>query len=376
MRAQTPSEVLYVLQKRYNSIKQDNYRLYASSDEELADFFDPDALAYAKKMLEEDIDSVPNHFQNPITYHVLRLAIKTFKTCLKADSFFFNGRDVDLLDVPTHWGSLDGFDLSASVCAPNGEPLIILNEGAIITVKAVSQIVASILSRDNLLDNEPDPDVLFSHIYSSSCLNDVRAFIEHLLSYQIFGGIIPRKERAVPTSEIEIGILSNLINGSYLYIVAHEYAHYLLGHLDRKRFLNINYEKDKINELSNQKQEELDADCLAVQLLSSSEETFDGFNGFILVMGLFNTFSHLDSRAGRTVSKTHPSGLDRIDYVLAESEVTSPDGISTWLLYICTFLLAGHDHFSDYLSEKHIEISEDNYPRMLSLLYEEYNFGA
>ena len=201
---------------------------------------------------------------------------------------------------------------------PENGPLIVLHTSLIFTIGLYNELkflIGPLMNKDIVSSN-----VLFQEGHRR-ILNIFQGF-----DYSIDSKKFPRqitKEDLIKATYLSMA--------QELFIVAHEFSHIYLGHLDRPANISLVFGDNRVTvrKYSRRQQEELDADILAVKWLSNVKNSnFDRHVApFLilpsvsigLVIEIFMLFNFIEINLGvPSASSSHPSSLIRLNHILKE----------------------------------------------------------
>lgn len=175
-------------------------------------------------------------------------------------------------------------------------------------------------------------------IYGTSLgFDEQECFIGYVIALRTYYGYesidFDLDSRGVFDDETE-GHLQKLTTDQYNFILGHEYAHHLLGHLDDSKLIDeCNFGGDKTGRLTHYKhrfKEEYDADWHAIKNVTGNNKFKDdltnaAFSCFLFFYVLESVDEYLSPR-GNSKPRTHPPALDRISQL--RKRVRSSFGIN------------------------------------------------
>ena len=240
----TPVEMLRELQKEANKVakydvpsaedkiaKYEKYsnllRLHGHSNE-VMDMF--------HKQLEEAINILPTEYQELGTYNILMQLFLDLEKVIKSDVFRAELKDsIELKPIPT-FGTVPLSTFSAFITPTDNAsmPLIVFSEKFFIFAHLISEAVGMgfyiFNSDDNMITITAQHDSLKEHISQNPIV--MARSLDLLFAYALLDdpSITKHRFNTKFPSKYNEKIAIMLHKGFELFVVAHEYAHYLLGH--------------------------------------------------------------------------------------------------------------------------------------------------
>lgn len=248
------------------------------------------------------------------------------------------------------WGTVNMQQFSAQILPPQESigNIILLSSGIMTYALLISKIIAKsfpITRNNGEISIEIDRDAIVSNIEKNPEI-ELR-FIDLMLSYLLTGE--PVRARQYMMEPFLNYIATPIIVGFECFIVAHEYSHYLLGHLDKKicNIKQIIPSNLKIEEIIHNWEDELSADTLGIKLaikaIEESKLNRDlGLVGIFACLKSFDLFERLNS-IGRNedinkniFSETHPPAISRIQNFM---EILTKEGNVDYLILLIDTLI-------------------------------------
>lgn len=322
-------ELLEFIQKEYLKLKGLDHSLdvdRAVAEEVMKEILGKEDVSEEYSMVQEMLNAsvLKTKYQNPYTYGILNDIVQSIEK-IKADIF----RNMDLDIKMPCFGTVDYDVFSAEICAANcDEKLIIISDGLFTFANLISKIMTQIFPL------EKDDDIQ----RFSADIEKIKRQIEDnkeikLRFFDLMLACIVTKEppRAKPyIIDFRLNALLSVIRESFeIFVVAHEYSHSILGHLEDKKINSTS----KIEELSDSEikeifhswEDEIMADVYGagITLAIMNKKKFDPYVsmlGIIVCMNSFVLFDKIEQlRQGNSdkqkISKSHPSGAMREKFV-------------------------------------------------------------
>lgn len=317
-------EFLELIQKKYLELKGRNQPL--QFDKSVEDFIknawkDIDVSQMYSVMEEQMHRIIPcTKYQAPHTYFLLYNIIQDIEK-IKTD--IFKHTDLDIR-MPC-FGTVDYDIFSAEICAPNcNEKLIIISDGLFTFANLISKIITLAFPFE----------VTDKYLTISTDMKEIKKYIENhtevkLRFYDLMLACLlsrepPRAKQYFINHELD-AMLSTIRDSFETFVVAHEYAHSILGHLEDKKInstASIDELRDsEIKEIFHSWQDEVDADIhgAGITLSVMAEKGYDPYVSMIGIIVCVNSFELFDKievlRSGNTkerkLSPSHPPGSVR-----------------------------------------------------------------
>lgn len=202
------------------------------------------------------------------------------------------------------------------------------NYGPIITISDSLGYFFKFMNLALLQHNEEVPDYV--------CKNALRIAVRVMLKTETLDFLMD--PRGIVSEEMSY-YMHLPIDYEYMYIIGHEFAHYLLGHLEEKNCVmrplySAISENDEefmpVKVFSQSQQQELDADLLSLKLprLQADEyrRYFDSALLWFLSLSIYEEVTNLMFPQIPWRPKSHPSAMERIENILINAKL--PEGFN------------------------------------------------
>lgn len=287
---------------------------------------DPHNFAFILNRICEKNKRMPTDFQDPFYYDMISNIFMSLEEIVQENSLEFNGSPICSKPIPM-FGTVDATGYNAFITSCD-EPLIVFNNDLLIFTDRVQRIFTleywlyvnqSLTPRikEVLTRNFIDMMVCFGCGVDLTYVLAVEACNED--NWDEFRKFNIPKEVISPFSCIyntQYNRFSDKVRSSaYLWIVAHEYAHLLLGHLDSsgRETVNRYINGVAVKETSFQWKDEFDADSLAASIVMLSDDVYWKISGIYLALMCIN-LSGFTHKLG--VENTHPPVDQRINNLM------------------------------------------------------------
>lgn len=298
-------------------------------------------------------------YQNPRQYDTIKKYIDLIDE-IKHE--ILNSEKIQDKSIPV-WGTVNMYQFSAQILPPqeNVGNIILLSSGLMTYALLISKVIAKsfpIIRNNGEMSIEINKDAIISNVKKNPEI-ELR-FIDLMLSYLLTGE--PIRARQYMMEKFLNYVATPMIVGFECFIVAHEYSHYLLGHLDKKIYniKQIISSNIKVEEIIHNWEDELSADTLGIKLaikaIEKSQWNRDlGLVGIFVCFKSFDLFERLNSISrnddvNRVVfSETHPPVISRIQNFL---EILPEDGNIDYLILTIDILI-------DYLWNRMLQILDE-----------------
>jgi len=310
-----PYEYLQWKYSYLNSKKQEKMSLNAYFEKAKAIYGDKQKALYeSDKILFSKLEEMASHLDLPIkeqdenVYWLLNRHASNVEKILKANNLSISNKIV-LGTLPTN-------DLNAFVRPfPNGEMLVVLNDGLIQFLYFFGRILSAFFSKrdDNSNKNKIIFDFNKKRIRQNLKINKeadsrfVEAFVLYFANRDLtLSNILFEKDENMDLSGI-------LWDNAELFVVAHEYSHIILqlNQVFNKKF---SYYDPMLYQVINSWNEEFAADELALKIvLAHNKSEGNGFfAGYLGIELLFVCLDILEKANNLEFSETHPLANSRI----------------------------------------------------------------
>ncbi len=259
-------------------------------------------------------------YQDPYTYSILFDIIQAIEE-IKGD--IFSGLDLNI-EMP-YFGSVDFDMFSAEICSSEcNDKLIIISDGLFTFANLISKIVVQLFpmeEKDGIQHFSADLEAILNYIENNPEIK--LRFFDLMLACLITREPPRARQYAL---KFDLNDFLSIIRSSFeIFVVAHEYSHSVLGHLDNK---NINYlskfdtiEDSDLKQIFHNWDDEIQADLygtgLALGIMKKRGiDLYLSMLGIIVCTNSFKLFEKIESfRMGKTnernISTTHPPGFVR-----------------------------------------------------------------
>lgn len=260
---------------------------------------------------------LPSHYQNPISYSIIENIlneIKEFTRILPKELFPSINKNASL----PIWGTIDLGAFVAEVKSPDNESVIIVSEYVFHFAKQLSKIVSLLFKQiDNPGKQSEDSFSLERSDIGEQINKDghiVSAFCDLILATTLGASI----DKCVyeKNTVLSLGFEYSFIH----FIVAHEYAHYILNHQSCVYMKDLGF--DKVSMIIYDWVSEFEADEVGYILCSGAiKDTFKGdiihaTIGVILCFYAIELFEKLDTLKGKEHNCSHPPARLRINKLI------------------------------------------------------------
>lgn len=346
-------------------------------------------LPLTYKEYEKMFSTPPTEKQNPLTYSLLYDIIRAFSDLIEEKKEEFSKQyNVELKKFPV-FGTITMGEFSAQAisCGELDESLMLFSDGLFGFANLISKLVATAypMKNDAAGSYSSKKEDILENISKNNLL--IARFLDLMLAYMLCNDAHRAKQYII---EKEYFNFSEIIRDSFEYfVVAHEYAHFSLGHLsaesNKKLFGQDCKDVEKI--IFNWAQE-IEADKLGA-VLTLHVMTQRGYDVFISGMGIWVCLTVLDyieklrkvlegQETDEELSMTHPPISIRKEAFLtvlpnekeAREFFSSIDVIfdELWKYFIRFF-----NSLKQMLSKQKISLKDLNYATISNLLYK-FNF--
>lgn len=253
--------------------------------------------SYIVERIGEINRRMPTDFQESLYYDMIRRIFKILETTVSEHTICFNGTPISPKPIPI-FGTVASRGYNALI-ALSDEPVIAFNDDLLLFTERMLHIytIEHWLAANKLLTQEIKDILARNFIDMMVCF-----FCEVDLTYVLpvetcnadnwteFKEFNIPEEMILPFSCIYdtryIRFEEDVETSAYLWIVAHEYAHLLLGHLDstEKSLVSRNINDISVEETCFKWKEEFDADNLAASIVMASDDTYFKISGIYMAL--------------------------------------------------------------------------------------------
>lgn len=298
-------------------------------------------------------------YQNPRQYDTIKKYIDLIDE-IKND--VLDSEKITNRQIPI-WGTVNMYQFSAQILPPQDSigNIILLSSGVMTYALLISKIITKsfpITRNNGEMSIEIDTDAIISNVEENPEIK--LRFVDLMMSYLLTGQ--PVKARQYMMERFLNYIATPIIVGFECFIVAHEYSHYLLGHLDKKIYNTeqVISSNLKVEEIIHNWEDEISADTLGIKLavkaIEKSQLNRDlGLIGIFVCFKSFDLFERLnsisrdDNMEGAIFSETHPPAIRRIQNFM---ETITKDGNVNYLIHTVDTLI-------NYLWDKMLQVIDE-----------------
>lgn len=308
---------------------------------------------------EDLFAEMPTPYQEPIFYLLLTESFQRITTILNNQDIYFQHKKIEYKDIPVY-GSIHAKIYNAFITLASDKPLIIFCEGLFEIASMLCDIISAkvILDSTDKGNRERDGQI-------------IRYFIDSLLSFLLFNttsGAI----RMILGEKDEIALQTQIMGAFLLFVSSHEYSHLLLNHLEKSGNLCLNIAGENECIKNYNWQQELDADELATIIAMHDNKTTSDIH----ICGIFvfcNALHIIEMQSNPTEYNTHPPSEIRKEY-FCQTIMNLTSGLRAMSItdVIIEGMLRQYIKFIDYLDEKNISVTQNNYMQIQQILYYEY----
>lgn len=222
-----------------------------------------------KDYMSQISTELPTKLQNPLTYSLLKIIIKNLKVIVEENRDSLSQKFKIENNAFPVFGTVSMGEFSAQICSPENseDSLIIFSDGLFGFANLISKVIAScfpyIKDKKGALSFSTDLNKIKSNIKKNNLL--IARFIDLMFSYMLQED--PHRAQQYLINKDNL-FLSTIIRDSFeFFVAAHEYAHYVLGHLsDSTTEKLFDLESEKIEAIAYNWKQELEADELGAYL--------------------------------------------------------------------------------------------------------------
>lgn len=235
-------------------------------------------------------------YDNPQSYDIINEIFQNLDLLIKSKRIQTNGTDARIKEIPL-WGLLEMQCFSAQIMIPNAdsEEIILISEGVPQFAYFLNKVIVqtfSIKENGEEFSFKVDGKQIISNIESNKII--VARFIDLAASYLLENHT--NNIRSYLLSDTLINIAMYFSDVFTTFVIAHEYSHHILGHLNNSNVKNIYSIKNiDIKQIYNSWDDELNADINAVVLtisimqMKGIDKTMTLF-GILIVLNSFVLF--------------------------------------------------------------------------------------
>jgi len=311
--------------------------------------------------IRELFNELPTQYEDPLYYMELKNCFDYFRNIIKTHNIENISEEIPL------FGTLDLNFFSASIRKFNFEPIIVFSTTAVLFCDNISRVIAKMLGNSKLLSIQQ----VFENVIQNPEI--IRGFLELFYSY-LNGSIKTNQSYRKIKLDSQESFSCSLIKRYILtYIVAHEYSHLLLGHLNKNNTESLNISGEKIDFFSNSWSQEFEADMKACQIIlhdtSDTNRLIMGITLFFDILFILDEFEKLYLLENKkAVFNTHPPARERAYKIKTEISKINPNPVK--LISTCTQILIDNlVAFDRSLSN----YSSTDYNDIIEIIYNKYS---
>lgn len=324
-------------------------------------------------------------YDNPQSYDIINEIFQNLDLLIKSKRIQTNGTDARIKEIPL-WGLLEMQCFSAQIMIPNAdsEEIILISEGVPQFAYFLNKVIVqtfSIKENGEEFSFKVDGKQIISNIESNKII--VARFIDLAASYLLENHT--NNIRSYLLSDTLINIAMYFSDVFTTFVIAHEYSHHILGHLNNSNVKNLYSMKNiDIKQIYNSWDDELNADINAVVLIISImqmkgiDKTMTLF-GILIVLNsfvLFDMTKNLNMQEQQVIkySSTHPPAKIRkdtiIDYFVEDD---SPQAeLLKQMDKVLTYLFDQLNVFLEELKKEYDNILDIPLSTMQDLIYNKF----
>ena len=283
------------------------------------------------------------------------------------------------------------FQFSAQILPPNENigNIILISSGLMTYALLISKIVGMSLPIKNFqgkIGIEINEDLIISNVEKSPEL-ELR-FIDLMLACLLTGEAV--RARQYMLNETINFMVTPIIVGFECFVIAHEYSHYLLGHLDKEIHNIRQLTLSDMHEIIHNWNDELEADTLGIKLAIRAVEKSGllsdfGLLGIFLCLKSFELFERLnlirnnEEKNTITFSEPHPPAFSRIkNYMEIITAVDNNKYLILSINRLIDFLWNRmleklHEVGIDILLKEKSKFNENDHKKIQKILYNHYS---
>jgi hypothetical protein len=311
--------------------------------------------------INELYNEIPTQYENPIYYKEITYCFNYLRDIIK----IYNIKNIS--DEMPLYGTLNLNFFSASIRKIKIEPIIVFSNTSITFCEYISRVIAKMLGSSELLSIQQVSKNVIQNPLIIQCFLDI--------VYSYLNGTIAKSQSYLKLKLTENEQYSFILIRNYMltYIVAHEYSHLLLGHLEDNKIVSLNVCDEKINFISNSWAQEFDADMNAWKILMHDKSDINRIiMGITLCFDVLCCLEELEKASYPenevSIWGTHPPARERAYVIKTEMSKTNPNPVK--LITICSQILM--DNLVNFDS------SISNYPStyyddLIKIIYNEYS---
>jgi len=323
---------------------------------------------------------LPTKYQDPITYYMLLDIVKGIDEIKDA---VLEGFPSSNTKIPL-FGTVNFHVFSAEICTTKcTDKLIIISGGLFTYANLISKVVAQTFPIIGDGEFSTDINKILQHVQNTPNIK-LRYF--DLMMACLFTNKAPKARQYF--INMNLNNLVEVIRHSFeVFIVAHEYAHSLLGHLDDKNINNTvpieTFDDLDVKQIFHNWEDEIQADLLgaALTLGVMNKKGYDSFLAMIGIIVCTNSFEQFDlinalrSKNEKDLSTTHPPGTLRqsvlIEYFFYESDVKLFPIINSILNNLWSEFVDFHNWLKGKIEEVYnVDIYNMPFREIQNILYE------
>jgi len=245
---------------------------------------------------KQDNEEMPTDYQDSHFYYMAKIAFDILVNSVESEKIIFKNREITSRPLPLY-GTVDFDSFNAFIATDDGATIIALNNGLLKFTQKIIELVA----KEHYLRSKNIFNIARQELFT-------RNFIDVMISFHIYADsyfAIPLDLCGVKSVDdlkddnkvdehlsSEIGLydetylpfLCDIEDATYLWIVAHEYAHLLLGHLDGKEPTTKKLNDIDVQAIDFSWQQEYDADSLGAVIAMQSFSSLNQVHGIYLAL--------------------------------------------------------------------------------------------
>lgn len=328
----TAYQMLETLQLKYLMLKGKDHANPSDKgflEDILKHFLQTDDVSHVLPKIEEELSGIVlnTKYQDPYSYSILYHIVQDIEA-IKGE--VFEGLDLNI-KMPC-FGTVDFNMFSAEICSPAcDDKLIIISDGLLAFANLISKVIVQMLpikTTDQGQHFSTRKEDILEHIENTP---EVKLRFFDLMLACLITGEPPKARQYFPPPHLNTFL--HMVRRSFeTFVVAHEYSHSVLGHLDDKNIhLSANLEpidESELKQIFHSWEDEIHADLYGAGLTLAimRKKGFDPYTsmlGVIVCTCSFDLFDQIESlRSGKPdeihMSKTHPPGFLRKKMLLQQ----------------------------------------------------------